>query len=112
MEGDQQMNPRSRMARFSALSLLVLALALTACGGSSAPPTNTAAPAAASKAANYAGMLTGTDAFIALTTTDAGAALAYVCDSQQISSWFSGTVSGSNLDLTAPSGAHLKAALE
>jgi hypothetical protein len=98
-------------ARFAALGLfcLALSLALVACGGSAAP-TNTAAPAANAIPNAFVGTIPGTDAMIALTTTN-GTSLSYVCDSKQVSTWFSGPVSANALDITAANGNHLKATL-
>lgn len=99
-------------SRFAALGVLFVMLALVACGGSKAAPTNTAAPAAAANAIpnSFVGTVPGTDAMIALTTTN-GTSLSYVCDSKQIATWFKGSVTNNALDLTAANGNHLKATL-
>jgi hypothetical protein len=102
------------LSRFSALGFCVLMLALVACGGST-KPTNTPAPAPSSPPAalpsRFVGSLPGTNAFIAL-TTDNGASLSYVCDSDQTSAWFAGPLaSPTALDLANPNGDHLSASL-
>lgn len=100
-----------RFSRLTALALLSFALTLTlaACGGA-AKPTNTAAPASNAVPNAFVGSIPGTDAFIALTTTN-GSSLSYVCDSKQIASWFSGPVASNAIDLTATNGDKLKASL-
>jgi hypothetical protein len=97
------------LSRFSALGIFCLALVLVACGGS-AKPTNTAAPASNAVPNSFVGTVPGTDAFIALTTTN-GTSLSYVCDSKQTATWFNGPVTNNALDITAANGNHLKANL-
>jgi hypothetical protein len=97
------------LSRFSALGIFCLALILVACGGA-AKPTNTVVPAANATPNSFVGAIPGTDAFIALTTTN-GTSLSYVCDSKETSTWFNGPISGNALDLTAANGNHLKATL-
>jgi hypothetical protein len=97
------------LARFSALGIFSLALFLVACGGS-AKPTNTVAPATNATPNAFVGAIPGTDAFIALTTKN-GSSVSYICDSKQVSTWFSGPVAGNALDITATNGNHLKANL-
>jgi len=101
----------SRFSRYSALPLLSLlfALALVACGGSSAP-TNTPAASSGAVPNAFVGTVPGTNAFVALTTTN-GSSLSYVCDSSQTATWFSGPVTSNAIDLTAANGNHLKATL-
>jgi hypothetical protein len=63
------------------VGLLSGSLLLSACSGFfGGPPTG-----------NYAGKVSGSDAFIALVASD-GKALAYVCDGKTLAEWFSGTV--------------------
>jgi hypothetical protein len=97
------------LSRLSALGIFCLALFLVACGGS-AKPTATAVPASNAIPNAFVGTVPGTDAFIALTTTN-GSSLSYVCDSKQTATWFNGPVTNNALDLTAANGNHLKASL-
>lgn len=97
------------LSRFSALGIFCLALVLVACGGST-KPTNTAAPASTTVPNSFVGTVPGTDAFIALTTTN-GSSLSYVCDSKQTATWFNGPVTNNAIDITAPNGDKLKATL-
>lgn len=62
------------------LAVIASVLALAACGGSD----NAAAPAKA-----YVGKVEGTDALIGL-VSDGVAAIAYVCDGQELATWFRG----------------------
>jgi hypothetical protein len=55
----------------------------------------------------YVGEFSG-HAAIGIAVAD-GKAMAYVCDSQTISEWFKGDISGSTLDLTSKSGVRLQA---
>ncbi len=106
---------RLHRLHLTGIAMLVLVLALAACGGSSptaTPVAPTKAPAAAGAGIpnSFAGAVPGTDAFIGL-TTDGATSLSYVCDSKQISTWFKGPVAGNAIDITAANGNHLKATL-
>jgi len=56
----------------------------------------------------YVGALNGSAAFIALVIQN-GVAVVYICDGDQISEWFGGSVSNNQLDFTSAKGTHLTA---
>lgn len=95
---------RLHRLHLTGIAVLFLALALAACGGSSPTATPVAAPNA------FVGAVPGTDAFVALITTN-GTSLSYVCDSKQVASWFKGPVTNNAIDATAANGDRLKATL-
>lgn len=85
---------------------------LTAPTPTARPATPTTAPVAASPAAltrgNLVGRTSNSDTFIGIVVTG-NDVMAYVCDGKNLAQWFTGTVRGDQLDLTAANGARLTA---
>lgn len=100
-----------RAALFAA-GLLMLGLLLGACGsGSAAQKEEEAAPASEEELVTetFAGVLPGSEAFVAVVTSPENNVLAYVCDNERIAEWFLGSVEDGSLDLASNSGARLRA---
>jgi hypothetical protein len=85
---------------------------LTAPTATARPASPTTAVAAANPAAltrgNLVGRTSNADAFIGIVVTGADV-MVYVCDGKSLAQWFTGTVQGNQLDLTAANGARLTA---
>jgi hypothetical protein len=80
---------------------------LTAPTATARPASPTIAPAALTRG-NLVGRTSNSDAFIGIVVTGTDV-MAYVCDGKNLAQWFTGTVQGDQLDLTAANGARLTA---
>jgi hypothetical protein len=85
------------------LMLLPLALMVAGCQGAPQPPATVGT-------ATFAGVIPGTNRFVALVHNGQNAR-AYVCDGQAVAEWFNGTVQDGMIDLTSAAGARLQATL-
>lgn len=80
---------------------------LTAPTATARPASPTTPPAALTRG-SLVGRTSNADAFIGIVVTGTDV-MAYVCDGKNLAQWFSGTVRGDQLDLTAANGARLTA---
>jgi len=95
--------PRDRL-RVVALAAL-LGITVAACGTASTPAPVTGAFAGKSRDANlFVAIVAGT-----LKESGERGILAYACDGEQVSQWFKGSVAGNSVELSADSGAKLRA---
>jgi hypothetical protein len=80
-------------------------------------PTPTARPASPTAAAtaltkeSLVGRTSNADAFVGIVVTGSDV-IAYVCDGKNLAQWFTGTVRGDQIDLSAANGAHLTASMK
>jgi hypothetical protein len=80
---------------------------LTAPTATARPASPTTAPAALTRG-NLVGRTSNSDAFIGIVVTGTDV-MAYICDGKNLAQWFTGTVRGDQVDLTAANGARLTA---
>jgi hypothetical protein len=92
---------QTRVAELSQLATL------TAPTATPLPPSATAPPAALNKG-SLVGSLDASDAFIGIVVTGTEVT-AYVCDGANLAQWFTGTLQGDRINLTAANGATLAA---
>jgi hypothetical protein len=92
------LQPRSihpeRLRQWTALTLLILSLILSACGSGQ--------PATEALSGAWVGKLEGADAFIGI-ASNGEEVMAYICDGQSITQWFKGQAGADKLDLTSGS---------
>ena len=80
---------------------------LTAPTTTARPAASTTSPAALTRG-NLVGRASDPDAFVGIVVTGTDV-IAYICDGKNLAQWFTGTVQGDQLDLTAANGARLTA---
>jgi len=90
-----------RLRQWTLLTLLILSLILSACGGGQ--------PATEALSGAWVGKLEGSDAFVGI-ASNGEEIMAYICDGQTITQWFKGQAVADKLELTSGS-ANLQAQL-
>ena len=108
---------RGNILVVSALLVLLILLLVAGCASNQEQEKGGAAPVVAGHFVGDATPSTTQHTFVTIAAnsaeegSDTREVRAYLCDGQQISEWFRGSVSGNNLDLTSDSGAQLKGSL-
>ena len=98
---------QTRVAELSQLATLTAPTAAPPPPSATVPVAATPAPTALNKG-NLVGTLDASDAFIGIVVTGTEV-MAYVCDGANLAQWFTGTLQGDRINLTAANGASLAA---